>query len=82
MRRIIGRLIFAAILAGPWWVVLLAIADYLLPHGWGVAHWWGTCLMVGLYVLALALCNWGLIVHERILAAKRGSLIEPGQEGS
>jgi hypothetical protein len=68
----IRRLIWAFALGTPWWAVLVTLASYLLPEGWGVQSWWGPCLLVALFAASVWGCYWGWGKHERQLVAREG----------
>jgi thiamine transporter ThiT len=75
--RTIVRLILAAALGYLWWTVaIVIIVGHFLPRGWGLT-WWGSYVLGATLLLAVGLCYWGLMVHERQLRAQGGPLRLP-----
>jgi hypothetical protein len=81
--RITVRVVLGAALGYLWGTVIIIILGHLLPQGWGVKTWWGPYLIGVIFLSAVGLCYWALVVHERILIAKRSTIRPPsGTESS
>jgi len=69
---VIGRLVLALAIAGPWWVIVLAILTYFFLGPSWAANWWGPYVFGATYMLVFSLCYKGLIIHERKLLEQGG----------